>query len=153
STLLYPSLHLPHITTPSFFSTDPATTELYTLSLHDALPISGRGAGSDGGATAGCIVGETHIGGNSRPDPEAAVDHRDAAHLCSGNNGQHQGQRQHAADFHRSQATVNAMPSRSPIAALKRTSSRGLTRASTPEPREKARSSASPNMGASAGWM
>src|SRR5438034_2149297 len=28
----------------SFFSTDPATTEIYTLSLHDALPISlGRG--------------------------------------------------------------------------------------------------------------
>src|SRR5438270_3412738 len=26
--------------TASFFFTDPATTELYTLSLHDALPIS-----------------------------------------------------------------------------------------------------------------
>src|SRR5262245_65291445 len=25
-----------------FFSNDPATTEIYTLSLHDALPISGR---------------------------------------------------------------------------------------------------------------
>src|SRR5687767_15367265 len=25
----------------TFFSTDPATTEIYTLSLHDALPISG----------------------------------------------------------------------------------------------------------------
>src|SRR5437867_11430460 len=29
-----------------FFFTDPATTEIYTLSLHDALPIS-RCAGSD----------------------------------------------------------------------------------------------------------
>src|SRR5438105_9672451 len=26
-----------------FFFKDPATTEIYTLSLHDALPISGRG--------------------------------------------------------------------------------------------------------------
>src|SRR5438094_3008555 len=26
-----------------FFFTDPATTEVYTLSLHDALPISGSG--------------------------------------------------------------------------------------------------------------
>src|SRR5205807_7907704 len=26
-----------------FFFNDPATTEIYTLSLHDALPISGRG--------------------------------------------------------------------------------------------------------------
>src|SRR5690606_41482463 len=36
------SLRLPRSTSlPSpFFSTDPATTEIYTLSLHDALPIS-----------------------------------------------------------------------------------------------------------------
>src|ERR1051326_3501635 len=27
---------------PSFFFNDTATTEIYTLSLHDALPISGR---------------------------------------------------------------------------------------------------------------
>src|SRR3990172_8533609 len=27
---------------PSFFFNDPATTEIYTLSLHDALPISTR---------------------------------------------------------------------------------------------------------------
>src|SRR3712207_8085072 len=27
-----------------FFFNDTATTEIYTLSLHDALPISGRGA-------------------------------------------------------------------------------------------------------------
>src|SRR5687767_16038920 len=27
----------------SFFFNDPATTEIYTLSLHDALPIFGRG--------------------------------------------------------------------------------------------------------------
>src|SRR5262245_62991116 len=29
-----------------FFFTDPATTEIYTLSLHDALPISARRADS-----------------------------------------------------------------------------------------------------------
>src|SRR2546426_8728088 len=29
-----------------FFFNDTATTEIYTLSLHDALPISPRGAGS-----------------------------------------------------------------------------------------------------------
>src|SRR5215471_21779995 len=31
-----------------FFFNDTATTEIYTLSLHDALPISGDGAGSCG---------------------------------------------------------------------------------------------------------
>src|SRR2546430_6596238 len=29
-----------------FFFNDPATTEIYTLSLHDALPISGRTRGT-----------------------------------------------------------------------------------------------------------
>src|SRR5438105_10687054 len=31
-----------------FFFNDPATTEIYTLSLHDALPISGRPRGGRG---------------------------------------------------------------------------------------------------------
>src|SRR5690606_41041456 len=36
-----------------FFFADPATTELYTLSLHDALPISrGRALAPDSGAAA-----------------------------------------------------------------------------------------------------
>src|SRR5437660_10302495 len=30
-----------HVRFPVFFFKDPATTEIYTLSLHDALPISG----------------------------------------------------------------------------------------------------------------
>src|SRR2546429_6052584 len=30
-----------------FFFNDTATTEIYTLSLHDALPISARGTGSE----------------------------------------------------------------------------------------------------------
>src|SRR2546429_9288622 len=33
-----------------FFFNDTATTEIYTLSLHDALPISGRCGGARGGA-------------------------------------------------------------------------------------------------------
>src|SRR5438874_7749016 len=36
----------PLLSTPIiFFFPDPATTEIYTLSLHDALPISGRRCG------------------------------------------------------------------------------------------------------------
>src|SRR5205823_13781491 len=37
-----PSFSLPHI----FFFTDPSTTQIYTLSLHDALPISERRSGA-----------------------------------------------------------------------------------------------------------
>src|SRR3989441_13060159 len=36
-----------------FFFNDTATTEIYTLSLHDALPISNVGLGSGPGAEAG----------------------------------------------------------------------------------------------------
>src|SRR5438552_19198644 len=39
-----------------FFFNDTATTEIYTLSLHDALPISGREAGARRDrADAGCV--------------------------------------------------------------------------------------------------
>src|SRR6266511_6449466 len=51
-----------------FFFNDTATTEIYTLSLHDALPISGRRAGEAGGG------GRPAGGPRSRPpnrDPEA----------------------------------------------------------------------------------
>src|SRR5256885_7597874 len=43
-----------------FFFNDTATTEIYTLSLHDALPICGRAAG----ATAGhhCRCHPAHLG-------------------------------------------------------------------------------------------
>src|SRR5436189_5214635 len=34
-----PSLHVPFLRLLSFFFNDTATTEIYTLSLHDALPI------------------------------------------------------------------------------------------------------------------
>src|ERR1043166_5386020 len=39
------SSHVSESRMPSFFFNDTATTEIYTLSLHDALPISDRGAG------------------------------------------------------------------------------------------------------------
>src|SRR2546429_5223092 len=37
-----------------FFFNDTATTEIYTLSLHDALPISAAGIGSALGICCGC---------------------------------------------------------------------------------------------------
>src|SRR2546425_9843011 len=39
-----------------FFFNDTATTEIYTLSLHDALPISGRSASSWPAASLTCAV-------------------------------------------------------------------------------------------------
>src|SRR5947209_13470489 len=43
---LLPALHVSFL----FFFNDPATTEIYTLSLHDALPICGaRRQGADAG--------------------------------------------------------------------------------------------------------
>src|SRR6266508_6843425 len=41
-----------------FVFNDTATTEIYTLSLHDALPISG---GRRRGAVAGCVVGAASL--------------------------------------------------------------------------------------------
>src|SRR3712207_9286431 len=43
-----------------FFFNDTATTEIYTLSLHDALPIWG------GGADARAILGHTGLAGQAR---------------------------------------------------------------------------------------
>src|SRR3712207_9446871 len=46
------SFYITHLYIFFFFFNDTATTEIYTLSLHDALPISqpGHGDGSDGSA-------------------------------------------------------------------------------------------------------
>src|SRR3712207_8282867 len=54
-----------------FFFNDTATTEIYTLSLHDALPISGWGAAGSvcpgrGGHGAGVVSG---AGRKGRPHP------------------------------------------------------------------------------------
>ena len=39
-----------------FFFNDTATTEIYTLSLHDALPISSLGGGIDIGSDLGLLI-------------------------------------------------------------------------------------------------
>src|SRR5438046_10645238 len=44
-----------------FFFNDPSTTEIYTLSLHDALPISGRGGN---GQPAEVVAGHKLAGGD-----------------------------------------------------------------------------------------
>src|SRR2546429_1145096 len=45
-----------------FFFNDTATTEIYTLSLHDALPISRCGEGQNGGLERGANRGEGRSG-------------------------------------------------------------------------------------------
>src|SRR3712207_8689838 len=48
-----------------FFFNDTATTEIYTLSLHDALPISGSRLAKSSQAgqnSAGCVPGESECG-------------------------------------------------------------------------------------------
>src|SRR5437762_5864623 len=61
----------------SFFCTEPPTTEIYTLSLHDALPISGAGPsgsrrGGAGGGPARCPSRGDHGPGRCRQDAERA---------------------------------------------------------------------------------
>src|SRR5205823_14025899 len=46
--LIRHSCYHPPLLTPLFFFNHPATTEIYTLSLHDALPICDGVLGSDG---------------------------------------------------------------------------------------------------------
>src|SRR5690606_41711334 len=53
---IYRATHRHHLL-PSFFFNAPATTEIYTLSLHDALPISPRDAGQPPGRGPGCADG------------------------------------------------------------------------------------------------
>src|SRR2546425_9620318 len=40
--MLFTTVHVDTVRDPIFFFNDTATTEIYTLSLHDALPISGQ---------------------------------------------------------------------------------------------------------------
>src|SRR5205823_12570182 len=56
-----------------FFFTDPATTEIYTLSLHDALPISRAsrrvGSGVSGASALGLLQNLPRGGAQSGADP------------------------------------------------------------------------------------
>src|SRR5690348_17938176 len=56
--------------TPIFFFKDPATPDIYTLSLHDALPICAAQAYPDRAVRAGalCVLGIIRV----RPDLQAA---------------------------------------------------------------------------------
>src|SRR5690625_7554505 len=72
-----------------FFFNDPAITEIYTLSLHDALPISQRsGAGGGGGPGPGAGGGQRGGAAGSRggpagrgdPRPDAIGRHRPGRH-------------------------------------------------------------------------
>ena len=113
-----------------------------------------RQVAADRGAAAGSGVGETDITGDRHPPDESVVDHRQPAHLGRQRGGQQQGgDQQGAALPHRNHATVNATPSWSPIAALKRRSRRGVTLASSPKPSEKSVPLASPKCGVRTGWM
>src|SRR2546422_9712424 len=58
-----------------FFFNDTATTEIYTLSLHDALPICGRAHRHDARVPAGIQGGES-------PDSGARLERRGAARVC-----------------------------------------------------------------------
>src|SRR3712207_9000138 len=63
-----------------FFFNDTATTEIYTLSLHDALPISGAGAG--GRARDRRDRGDERA--PRRADPRGVLDLRDGADAVPG---------------------------------------------------------------------
>src|SRR6185437_17054177 len=62
-----PAIHLP---ASFFFFNDAAPTELYTLSLHDALPISGAGGILAGAAATDAAAAETVRTNNSRDRSE-----------------------------------------------------------------------------------
>src|SRR3712207_7862845 len=67
----------------SFFFNDTATTEIYTLSLHDALPISATSASSDRPATtAGLARGGCTISGtaSSRRRRSSSISNRSEEH-------------------------------------------------------------------------
>src|SRR3712207_9527177 len=65
---------------PIFFFNDTATTEIYTLSLHDALPIS-RAPGLPRARRGGHLAGQAHRGGlPARPARSAAAGPRSEEH-------------------------------------------------------------------------
>src|SRR5258707_13828577 len=54
-----------------FFFNDTATTEIYTLSLHDALPISSRRPTSPRHSSHACSTAPATVGAKCSPMPEA----------------------------------------------------------------------------------
>src|ERR1039457_7159272 len=89
-------LHAPFIILcPVFFFNDTATTEIYTLSLHDALPIYNGGGTNDFdafvtklNATGSALVYSTYLGGAGRnPGLAIAVDASGNAYVTGFTNG------------------------------------------------------------------
>src|SRR5438034_2572893 len=65
-----------------FFFNDTATTEIYTLSLHDALPISGRADRER--ARQGCLRAAVDVRADQRQPDGAAGDDRRVEALLGG---------------------------------------------------------------------
>src|SRR5712675_3571476 len=57
---------LPLLFSIFFFFNETATTEIYTLSLHDALPIFGAHPGKAGAASPSTVLGRRTAAGSSR---------------------------------------------------------------------------------------
>src|SRR6266404_2912994 len=73
------------INSPTFFFYDTATTEIYTLSLHDALPISGRAPPGSWGwlscsSSSRCSSGSVSSGALANPSQELALEGQDLVH-------------------------------------------------------------------------
>src|SRR5437763_3573093 len=62
-----------------FFFKDPTTTEIYTLSLHDALPISAEALGSNDPPPAWVQMLACAYSGPATP-PDGKCDHRSEEH-------------------------------------------------------------------------
>src|SRR5207248_11697355 len=76
-----------HLTTFSSFSTDPATSQLYTLSIHDALPIWSRSSDHRAGG-----LGRRGRDARGRPDRRAGpgpAHHRSARLAVGGDLSDH----------------------------------------------------------------
>src|SRR5437870_12797061 len=89
--MLYYHHGRPHITYTSFLFlyTDPATTQTYTLSLHDALPISGahppRGEGSRVRDRRDRPLGPSRLGVRAerdRPSPDRKSTRLNSSHVA-----------------------------------------------------------------------
>src|SRR3989449_8516437 len=66
-----------------FFFNDTATTEIYTLSLHDALPISIEVTTPVGSTTAKFTVTDVQIGGGGSPPVKDVITDRKSTRLNS----------------------------------------------------------------------
>src|SRR5438034_8056574 len=78
----------------SFFFNDPATTQIYTLSLHDALPISrARGAPRHGAKPGGAT------GQGRRVDRPAVRSRRSGRHAAGGRSEEHTSELQSHSDL------------------------------------------------------